>query len=68
MYLNLNNNDIDIKDNSQIYKLIIPIEDNYIFDHSIICLSIKELDLDISLELDKELINNKRNYGIYIPI
>ena len=48
--------------------MIIPLEDNYIFDHSILCLSIKELDLDISLELDKELINNKRKYGIYIPI
>ena len=65
---NLNNNNIDISDNSQIYKLIIPLEDNYIFDHSIICLSIKELDLDISLELEKELDNNHRTYGVYKPI
>ena len=65
---NLKNNNIDIRDNSQILKLIIPLEDNYIFDHSVICLSIKELDLDISLELEKELDNNHRTYGVYVPI
>ena len=65
---NLKNNNIDIRDNSQILKLIIPLEDNYIFDHSVICLSIKELDLDISLELEKELDNNQRTYGVYVPI
>ena len=65
---NIKNNNIDIRDNSQIEKLIIPLEDNYIFNHSIICLSIKELELDISLELEKELNNNQRTYGVYIPI
>jgi hypothetical protein len=65
---NLKNNNISIKDNSQIQKLIIPLEDNYIFNHSIICLSIKELNLDISLELEKELDNNQRTYGVYKPI
>jgi hypothetical protein len=65
---NLKNNNIDIRDNSQILKLIIPLENNYIFNHSIICLSIKELDLDISLELEKELDNNQRTYGVYVPI
>ena len=65
---NLKNNNVDISDNSQILKLIIPLEDNYIFNHSVICLSIKELDLDISLELDHELDNNHRTYGVYVPI
>ena len=65
---NLKNNDIDIRNNSQIQKLIIPIEDNFIFNHSVLCLSIKEIDLDISLELEKELNNNHRKYGVYIPI
>ena len=65
---NLKNNNMNIHDNSQILKLIIPLEDNYIFNHSVICLSIKELDLDISLELDHELDNNQRTYGVYVPI
>jgi hypothetical protein len=65
---NLKNNNINIQNNSQIQKLIIPLEDNYIFNHSIICLSIKELNLDISLELEKELDNNQRTYGVYKPI
>jgi hypothetical protein len=65
---NLKNNNINIQNNSQIQNLIIPLEDNYIFNHSIICLSIKELNLDISLELEKELDNNQRTYGVYKPI
>ena len=65
---NLKNNNINISENSQIQKLIIPLEDNYIFNHSILCLSIKELELDISFELDHELDNNQRTYGVYIPI
>ena len=65
---NLKNNNIVIESNSSIQKLIIPLEDNYIFNHSVICLTIKELDIDISLELEKELVNNHRTYGIYVPI
>ena len=65
---NLKNNNIVINPDSTIHKLIIPLEDNYIFDHSILSLSIKELDLDISLELEKELVNNHRTYGVYVPI
>jgi len=65
---NLKNNNIVINPDSSIQKLIIPLEDNYIFDHSILTLSIKELDLDISLELEKELVNNHRTYGVYVPI
>jgi len=65
---NLKNNNIVINPDSSIQKLIIPLEDNYIFDHSILTLTIKELDLDISLELEKELVNNHRTYGVYVPI
>ena len=65
---NLKNNYIIINSDSCIKKLIIPLEDNYIFNHSILSLTIKELDLDISLELDKELVNNHRTYGVYVPI
>ena len=65
---NLKSNNIVIESNSSIQKLIIPLEDNYIFNHSVICLTIKELDIDISLELEKELVNNHRTYGVYVPI
>ena len=65
---NLKNNNIMINSDSVIQKLIIPLEDNYIFNHSVLCLTINELNVDISLELEKELTNNHRKYGIYIPI
>ena len=56
--INFNNNKLD--------KLIIPIEDNYIFSSPIINIKINELN--VSLKLDETIENNTRKYGVYYPI
>ncbi len=49
-------------------KLIIPIEDNYIFTLPILTLTIKELDMKVYLQ-QKDIIKNEYNtVGIYEPI
>ena len=74
----LNNNSsrynykIDLKYNNIIFnnnnldKLILPIEDNYIFSSPIINMKINELN--VSLKLDETIENNTRKYGVYYPI
>ena len=65
---------IDIKsnnikfNNNKIEKMVIPIEENYIFSLPIIFLKIKELKLNISMKLEDTINNNHRLYGIYYPI
>ena len=56
--INFNNNKLD--------KLILPIEDNYIFSSPIINMKINELN--VSLKLDETIENNTRKYGVYYPI
>ena len=49
-------------------KLIIPIEDNYIFTLPILTLVIKELDMEVCLQ-QKDIIKNEYNtVGVYEPI
>lgn len=49
-------------------RIIIPIEDNYIFTLPILTLKIKELDIDVCLQ-QKDIIQNEFNsVGIYEPI
>ena len=49
-------------------KLIIPIEDNYVFTLPILTLIIKELDIEVCLQ-QKDIIQNEYNtVGIYEPI
>ena len=49
-------------------KLIIPIEDNYVFTLPILTLIIKELDMEVCLQ-QKDIIQNEYNtVGIYEPI
>ena len=62
---NLKNNSIKSSQIKKITKMIIPIEDNYIFSMPILFLKIKELDINITLELDKILENENRKFGHY---
>ena len=49
-------------------KIIIPIEDNYIFTLPILNLKIKELDMDVCLQ-QKDIIESEYNtVGVYEPI
>jgi hypothetical protein len=51
--------------NNKIDKIIIPLENNYIFSSPIIFLKINELKLNVSLILDDIIENNHRKYGVY---
>ena len=48
--------------------MIIPIEDNYIFTLPILFLNIKELDYDITMELDHIIEKESRKFGYYNTI
>jgi hypothetical protein len=52
--------------NKKLHRMIIPIEDNYIFSSPILYLKINEKN--IMLKLDDIIDNNERKYGTYYPI
>tara|TARA_B100000282_G_scaffold173613_1_gene125879 strand:- start:1050 stop:2189 length:1140 start_codon:yes stop_codon:yes gene_type:complete len=66
--INLYKNNIKSSELKFIDKILIPIEDNYIFSSPILHLDIKELNLNFSFELDHVLDKNGREYGYYIPL
>ena len=66
--INLYKNNIKSSDFKFIDKILIPIEDNYIFSSPILHLDIKELNLNFSFELDHILDKNGREYGYYVPL
>ena len=66
--IDLNNEGIEPEKLHSLSKLIIPIEDNYIFTLPILTLIIKELDMKVYLQ-QKDIIKNEYNtVGIYEPI
>ena len=62
---NLLKNDIKSSELKKVTKIVIPIEDNYIFSSPILFLKIKELNVDISLELDHVIEDDSKKYGYY---
>ena len=66
--VDLSKNDINIDDLSFISKIIIPIEDNYIFSIPVIVLSIIELNCNIHMQQDTIIDGNNRKYGVYKSI
>lgn len=63
--IDLKHNNIKFN-NNKLEKVLLPIEDNYIFSSPILYLKLNELN--ISLKLDEIIENNHRKYGIYYPI
>ena len=63
--IDLKNNNIKFN-NNKLDKVILPIEDNYIFSSPIIYIKINENN--IMLKLDEIIDNNHRKYGTYYPI
>jgi hypothetical protein len=53
---------------TQVSKLIIPIEDNYIFDIPVITLSIPEFDFKIHMQQNSTIENKNKICGVYYPI
>ena len=59
---------IDTQKLHSLSRIIIPIEDNYIFSLPILTLIIKELDIEVCLQ-QKDIIENEYNtVGVYEPI
>lgn len=66
--IDLSKEGIDPKKLHSLSRIIIPIEENYIFTLPILTLKIKELDMDVCLQ-QKDIIQNEFNsVGIYEPI
>ena len=52
-------------DLNNLKRMIIPIEDNYLFSQPILWISIPELNYTNHMQLVKEIKNKNRSYGIY---
>lgn len=66
--IDLSKEGIDPKKLHSLSRIIIPIEENYIFTLPILTLKIKELDMDVCLQ-QKDIIQNEFNsVGVYEPI
>ena len=62
---NLLKNNINSTELKSITKIVIPIEENYIFSSPILFLQIKELNFSSSFELDHIITDDKKKYGYY---
>lgn len=62
---NLEKHSIDPQKLHHLTKLVIPIEDVYIFSHPIIVIYLKELDTTIYLQKTNTIENNGRIFGVY---
>ena len=66
--VDLSRNFIQTNDLQCVSKLIIPIEDNYLFTIPVLNLRIPELECDIHMQQDESIKGNHRTYGVYKPI
>jgi len=62
---NLAKNNIKSSEIKTVSKIMIPLEDNYIFSLPILFLKIKELDVDLTFQLDNVIETNQRKFGYY---
>ena len=65
---NLVKNNIKSSEIKTVSKIMIPLEDNYIFSLPILFLKIKELDIDLTFQLDNVIESNQRKFGYYKSI
>ena len=66
--LNLKKNNIDSNEMNKITKMIVPLEDNYLFNIPILTLTIPELEYDITLQQENVIEGLNRKFGIYHTI
>jgi hypothetical protein len=66
--IDLEDNNINCEDLKYVSKMIIPIENNYMFSIPILILKIPELEIDIHLQQEDTIINNNGTYGVYVPL
>tara|TARA_Y100000389_G_scaffold145202_1_gene143686 strand:+ start:9610 stop:10728 length:1119 start_codon:yes stop_codon:yes gene_type:complete len=62
---NLSKNNIKSTELKKISKIVIPVEENYIFSSPILFLQIKELNYSSSFELDHIISDDNKKYGYY---
>lgn len=66
--IDLEDNNINCEDLKFVSKMIIPIENNYMFSIPILILNIPELDIDIHLQQEDTITNNNGTFGVYVPL
>lgn len=66
--IDLNDNNIDPSEIKYISKMIIPIEDNYMFSIPILILKIQELKLNVHMIQEDKITNKNGTFGIYVPL
>lgn len=66
--IDLEDNNINCEDFKFVSKMIIPIENNYMFSIPILILKIPELDIDIHLQQEDTITNNNGSFGVYVPL
>ena len=66
--IDLNDNVIQSKDIKYVSKMILPIEDNYMFSIPILILNIPELKVSLHMQQEDTISTSKGTFGIYIPI
>ena len=66
--INLENVNIPFEKINTISKIIIPIEDNYIFSIPVFVLTIPELNTSLHMQQAEVIEGTNRNYGVYKPI
>ena len=63
--INLMKHSISSNELDSISRLIIPIEDNYLFTIPVLRIIIPELDCDIHMQQEETIQGNHRKYGVY---
>ena len=66
--IDLEKNSIQVNRLNKVSRMIIPIEDNYLFTIPVINLTIPELNCDIHLQQEEVISGNHRDYGVYKSI
>ena len=66
--ISLKKNNIDCKNVHKISKMIIPIEENFIFEIPVIMLSIPELNCKIHMKQEEIIENKNKCCGVYLPM
>ena len=65
---NLKKNNIEATKIKKVSKIIIPLEDSYIFSMPVLFLRIKEFNIELTFELTKVLENDGKKFGYYHSI
>jgi hypothetical protein len=66
--ISLKKNSIDSRNLHKISKMIIPIEDNFIFEIPVLMLSIPELNCKIHMKQEEVIENKNKCCGVYLPM